>query len=84
MYSVAYSFISLSFCPFSTVLIVVFGSADYQVPEGEAEQLMLTTNRPHSFSFTVNVTTQNRSAECECHPLQLACSIVRMYSMTNG
>ena len=51
---------------FSAVLVVSFDPADYEVPEGEAEQLILITNRPYSFPFIINVTTQDGSAVCKC------------------
>ena len=52
--------------PLSAALTVMFQPADYEVPEGDTEELILVTNRPYSFPFTINVTTQDGSAVCKC------------------
>ena len=44
------------------VLTVGFDPMGYEVLEGNAKQLILTTNRPYSFSFNVTVSAQNGSA----------------------
>ena len=44
------------------VLTVGFDPVGYEVPEGNAKQLILRTNRPYSFSFSVTVSAQNGSA----------------------
>ena len=44
------------------VLTVGFDPMGYEVPEGNAKQLILTTNRPYNFSFNVTVSAQNGSA----------------------
>ena len=44
------------------VLIVGFDPTGYEVLEGNAKELILTTNRPYSFSFNVTVSAQNGSA----------------------
>ena len=70
-------------CPLSAALTVKFQQADYEVPEGDAGELILVTNRPYSFPFTINVTTQDGSAVCKCQCNLLAIKYVRT-SMAEG
>ena len=45
-----------------TVLMVMFDPVDYEVLEGEAVDVMLVTNRPYSFKFSVVVACVNALA----------------------
>ena len=70
--------LSRSLAPLSAVLTVMFDPADYEVSEGETVQLILVTNNPYSFSFTINVTTQDGSAICKFQLCSLGTSIAKM------
>ena len=45
-----------------TVLMVMFEPDGYEFPEGEIANVMLVTNLPYSFDFSVVVGCQNGSA----------------------